>query len=48
MEHRLRKWLVEVLQWVEHHPGRAEDIADFILEKLVKGGEATTPPDTGT
>jgi hypothetical protein len=45
--HKLRRWLVELLEWVERNPGHADEIADHIW-KVLKGGDATTPPDTGT
>lgn len=44
---RYRAWLADVIRWARTVEHDAEAVADFILEALLRGGVATTPPDTG-
>lgn len=49
MAHPLRAWLAELIEWARVVDRDAEDIADLILDEILKGGEATPPdptPDT--
>ena len=48
MEHPLRAWLIDLLEWVGVHRAEYEKIADWIIGEFEKGVIATTPPDGGT
>ena len=48
MSERYRQWLISVLRWAQQVEHDAEQLADYIIETFAKGGDATTPPDTGT
>jgi hypothetical protein len=48
MAHRLRPWLIELLEWVQTVEADLASLADQIIDEFERGGAATTPPDGGT